>query len=397
MAPKFTLPGCALLLLLALSSCLKDDVQIDVSYYSAEEYEIISKTLDLPVVRDNYDVELAPHMVARGSAQPSIDWARATLGRVLFYDKKLSRNMSVSCASCHHQELAFADNVAFSKGFAGGLTKRNSLPLAATANFESSYDGGTTTPTNNNGGVINGPKAVLFFWDERAHSIAEQSINTIQDEVEMGMDLHDLSFRLRQEEYYRILFRKAYGEETVTPTQIVDALQEFCNSITSSHRRFDAEMNARTEGKRSIFTQQELHGERLFTENCSSCHGDMTRPGLALANNGLDAQYTDEGVGALTRNFNDIGVFKVPFLRNVARTAPYMHDGRFATLEAVIEHYSTGLQDHHNLHPNLRDERGLARRFNFTAEDKAALIAFLNTVTAQKLLQDRRFSDPFKK
>jgi cytochrome c peroxidase len=367
-----------------MTSCLKDDVVVKDYHYTPDEYQVIQQYFNLPQDLLNYQVKLPGHMLAPGITNPDISDAKATLGRVLFYDPKLSANETKSCASCHHQSLAFSDDVAHSEGFAGELTPRNSLPLGNVANFESSYGGGFS-------------QSAFFFWDERAHSIAQQSIMTIQDEIEMGMDLNELADRLNATDYYPILFKKAYGNDRVVPSRITEALEEFINSIVSKDSRFDEGL-ARARNSFTNFTNfssQENLGRALFTQNCASCHSaDMSTLAVSVANNGLDMEYEDKGMGALSGNPYENGVFKVPFLRNVELTGPYMHDGRFETLEEVVEHYSSGIQNHPNLDFRLRN--GIApRNMNFTETEKAALVAFLKTLTDPVLVSAEKYSDPF--
>lgn len=385
-------------LVFVFSSCLKDNVEADLFHYTDEEYAILQQHLDLPRTPFDYRQRF------RGSGfippfndrQPTdFTDSKATLGRVLFFDKKLSLNESVSCESCHKQNLAFSDDVAFSKGFDGKLTKRNSIALSSVVNFETSYGGSQFVGAS-----------VAFFWDERAHSIDEQSRLTIQDDIEMGMDLDDLAARLSQEKYYQILFAKAYTTDEITPDRITDALQEFVNSITSFDSKFDHRFESGKDhnGNFRNFTAAENLGKRLFEQNCSSCHGhDMVRPARThsnVANNGLDLEYADPGVGHITRRAIDDGKFKIPFLRNIELTGPYMHDGRFATLEEVIEHYNSGVQNHPNLDFRLKEDLNAnpqqPRKLNLSEEEKGALVAFLKTLTDPTLLQDVKFSDPFK-
>ncbi len=380
-----------ILLSLLLTSCLKDNVEVRSILYTEDEYAAISAVLNLPNDRLSYEVKLPQHMKNLGMTAPVLSDAKATLGRVLFYDKQLSRNQAVSCASCHHQELAFSDNKRFSEGFNGELTLRNSLALGSVANFKSSYEGGST---------FNGQQQ-FFFWDERAHSIQEQSALTLQDDIEMGMNLDELASRLSQHEYYRVLFRKAYGADVIHPAFITEALQEFINAIVSTSTRFDDGISAvNGDPFRNFpnFTQAENLGRNLFITHCSSCHGaNMSISPEKVANNGLDEVYEDAGVGGITQQPSDLGKFKVPFLRNIALTAPYMHDGRFATLEEVVEHYNSGVKMHPNLDFRLRTEDGSApRRLSLTEDEKEALVAFLNTLTDETLVTASRFSDPFR-
>lgn len=386
-----TLLSLFALLSLSLVSCVKDNVDVRNIVYTDDEYAAISTVLNLPNDRVSFEVSLPQHMKNLGMTPPAISDAKATLGRVLFYDKQLSRNLSVSCASCHQQDLAFADSKRFSEGFNGELTLRNSLALGSVANFKSSYEGGST---------FNGQQQ-FFFWDERAHSIQEQSALTLQDNIEMGMDLNDLCQRLSEEEYYRVLFRKAYGTDVIQPALVTEALQEFVNAIVSTSTRFDegiSSVNGDPFRNFPNYTQAENMGRNLFVQHCSSCHGaNMSISPEKVANNGLDEVYGDEGVGGITNQLEDIGKFKVPFLRNIALTAPYMHDGRFATLEEVVEHYNSGIKMSSNLDFRLRNGDGSAPlRLNLTQQEKDALVAFLNTLTDEALVIANRFSDPFK-
>ncbi len=374
-----------------LTSCLKDNVAVQEFNYTDQEFSVISRDLNLPIDRDDYLVHLPQHMMGKGFIPPSINSAKATLGRVLFYDTKLSRNNSVSCASCHKQELAFSDDLAFSKGFDGQLTKRNSLPLASTANFEASYGGG---------GAFNGLKAG-FFWDERAQSIHDQSKLTIQDDIEMGMDMNALPGKLANEEYYHILFKKAYGDDIINENRILESIQEFVNAFFCVDSKFDEGLNRTNDPFSSFpnYSTAENLGKSLFMQHCASCHSrDMSTLSTVVANNGLDAVYADKGLGGISGREQDEGLFKVPFLRNVALTAPYMHDGRFATLADVVEHYSSGIQANPNLDPLLYSPSapGQAMQMNFTQDQKQALVAFLQTLTDYNFIQDARFSDPFK-
>lgn len=375
--------------LFLLTSCLEDEVEITREYYSAEELAVLRQWLDLPVDLYDYSLRLPSHIVQNHGARfPFVSNSKATLGRVLFYDKKLSATDAVSCASCHKQELAFSDDKALSVGFDGELTKRNSLALGAVANFETSYEGQSSL-------------AAGFFWDERTHSLQQQSLESIQDPVEMGMPMSLLPEKLAREPYYPILFQKAYGEERITPDRITEALEEFMNAFVSVQSPFDEAM-ARRQGSLFVhfpgFTAQENRGKGLYLTHCGSCHSmDMTSLAARVANNGLDLVYADRGVGAVTGSAADHGVFKVPFLRNIALTAPYMHDGRFASLQEVVEHYDSGIQDHPNLDPRLRDpQTGEPKRLNLTEQEKEDLITFLHTLTDETFLQDVRFSDPFR-
>ena len=388
-----------LLALLIFSACLEDVAETTVQSYTDEDRATFQATLDLPEEVHSYAVELPEHVTALGLSpspnnhgNPATHNRIATLGRVLFYDTKLSHNESVSCASCHDQQHGFADPVALSKGFAGEHTKRNSLALGATVSFSTAYD-------SNNSFLNNGSGTALFFWDERASSIAEQSRLTIEDDIEMGMDLDELSDRLNEQAYYRILFREAFGDTQVRPDRITQALDAFVDAMAATDTRFDEGLNNTGDPAADFanYSPSENLGKALFLSHCASCHGErMVTNTINLANNGLEMTYTDQGVGARTGFNQDAGKFKVPHLRNVAMTAPYMHDGRFESLAEVVDFYSEEVVNHPNLHPNLKDGDA-PRRLHLSAEEKTALVDFLGTLTDHQLAADVRFSDPFKR
>ena len=387
---KFILPTLIGLMALGLSSCVKDSVNSTVRHYTDAEYQKISAVLNLPQEPLDYSLSI-PTNLGGNSAINRIDEDVAALGRVLFYDKNLSANNSKSCASCHEPAKAFADGTVQSEGFDGEVTPRNSLALGAVVNFKSSY-GGSTNFNNMNAG---------FFWDDRAATVAIQSEETIQNPIEMGMNFEELEQRIRDLDYYDVLFDKAFGDSfgVSKKDQILEALSTFVNSIATFNSKFDRGLGLgfSTVNDFSNFTAKENLGKTLFNANCASCHGDKISTTVKrVANNGLDLDYTDEGVGAITNIPADMGVFKVPMLRNVALTFPYMHDGRFATLEQVIEHYSSNIKAHPNLDDNLKDIYGQPKNMNFTAEEKEALIAFLHTLTDVESLTQEKYLDPFK-
>ncbi|MCB0629529.1 MAG: cytochrome c peroxidase [Saprospiraceae bacterium] len=307
----------------------------------------------------------------------------ATLGRVLFYDKNLSVNNTVSCASCHQQELGFSDVVQFSEGHNAELTGAHSMRLANT-NF------------------YLGPQ---MFWNKRAADLEEQTTQPIQDHKEMGFDVEQggidaLIEKLEQLEYYPILFEQAFGQETITEERMQMALAQFIRSMISVDSKFDrgaeqafdpAQPGNLANAPFPNFTAEENRGKRLFFNpipqggvGCAGCHQPPT---FALdansLNNGLDRDETT--------------VFKSPSLKNVAITGPYMHDGRFATLQEVIEHYNSGIRGGTTLDSRLQlPNTNQPLRLNLSDEDKAALADFLRTLTDDQLISDERFSDPFK-
>jgi len=322
--------------------------------------------------------------------------AGAALGRVLFYDRRLSRNNTVACASCHVQTAGFSDPRRFSVGFGGGRTSRNAMGLVNLryTNLKGEQPG--------------------FFWDERAVTLERQVMMPIQDGVEMGMTLPDLEAKLQKLSYYPPLFAAAFGSKQVTGRRIAKALAQFLRSMISFDSKFDRGAAAAKNGDLSDdfanFTALENQGKSLFLEGlggtaelaCAICHAPPTFNMHRSFNIGLDRQYKDRGLGALGRQPNDPftpsddGKFKAPSLRNVALTAPYMHDGRFKTLQQVVEHYSDGVHPHKNLGLAVAaDKTGKPTGFRFSKKEKTALIAFLKTLTDKRFLSDPRFSDPF--
>jgi cytochrome c peroxidase len=305
----------------------------------------------------------------------------ATLGRVLFYDVNLSANNTKSCASCHRQANAFSDPTAFSTGFQGGLTARNSMSLL-NARY---YPNGR------------------FFWDERASSAEAQASRPIVHPVEMGMTMPALVTKLQHISYYPQLFQNAYGTSTIDSARVVRALAQFVRSIVSYRTKYDTGRNAFPANQNPAnvnftnFTAQENQGKQIFfgVGRCATCHGTETFTSPGAKNNGLDLVYADNGVGAITGNPAQNGQFKSPSLRGIQSSGPYMHDGRFTTLAQVVEHYNSGVKAHPNLSVELRNPNGTPRLLNLTAAQKASLVAFLNTLTDTGIAGDVKYSNPF--
>lgn len=339
------------------------------------------KTPHLPEVLYNYALPTMPahfngfleQFAAANLADHPITDAGATLGRVLFYDKELSANRTISCGSCHHQERGFADVGATSVGHGSMHTRRNAMHL------------------------VNQFYVRRQFWDLRAQTLEEQVLMPIQDPVEMGLTLDELMERLRAKTYYPGLFNSAFGNDSITEGRIAIALAQFVRSMVSYRTRYDeGEANGFAD-----FTQLEADGRALFfngTTRCNQCHMTANFFNTDARNTGLDLDYADNGRGEITGNAEDNGKFKVSALRNVALTAPYMHDGRFNTLEEVVEHYNSGVQAHPNLDDRLTVESvvgGTPVQMNLSAYEKQALVAFLHTLTDEQLVNDLRFADPF--
>lgn len=300
----------------------------------------------------------------------------ATLGRVLFYDGHLSVNNAISCASCHKQAFGFADNSKFSIGFEGRLTGRNSPGITSMREFKS------------------------LFWDGRETSLKNLILRPVTNHVEMGIDdAGVLPAKLEKLSYYPQLFATAFGDPAITTDRISTAMSTFLLAVgpNTSMSRFE-EYQA---GITTALTAQEIEGMNLFDikYNCRSCHGGGNggySGSEQFKDIGLDATYRDNGRGAITQMTADKGTFKVPNLRNVGLTAPYMHDGRFNTLDEVVEHYSHNINNSPNLDTALKDQYGHAKSFNINESDKKAIVAFLNSLTDYKTTTDPKFSNPFK-
>ena len=310
------------------------------------------------------------------------------LGRRLFYDPRLSANGKVSCSTCHIQRLAFTDGRATSVGVSGTPLKFNSLTLA---------------------NLLWGPQR--FFWDGRAASLEDQALTPLQHPDEMAQDLRRLVRQLAADPLYKKLFEKAYGE--VSAAAIARALASFERTLISTNSRYDQFLR----GEIKLEPQEEL-GRKLFMAhpdvkvsrrgaNCIDCHSQFLTGGSSarydgFSNNGLDdEQHLQPGLQTVTGNPAHRGMFKVPSLRNIALTGPYMHDGRFKTLEEVLDHYDSGIKNSSTLSPLIveADNRDAAKTghisLHLTAGEKAAIIAFLHTLTDQEFVTAERFSDPF--
>jgi cytochrome c peroxidase len=360
----------------------------------------------LPDTPHDYSVELPAHYlvppVDRGPASVAavehdtmpasnqVTNEGAALGRVLFYDTRLSANGTTSCASCHVQELGFGDSERLSIGFDGERTHRHSMSLT-NARF---YAGGK------------------FFWDERADTLEEQVLMPFQDPIEMGLTLPELERLVSEQPYYDELFVAAFGDQTVTSDRIARALAQFVRSMVSVDSPYDRARANATSVLEDFpeFTDDQNLGKRLFFAPpgrfpCAGCHASDAFMGVApgrndtgATNNGINSGFFDDdlGLGGITGSPEDEGRFKVPSLRNVAVTAPYMHDGRFDTLGQVVRHYSDRIEFNPNLDPALQDDFGSPLRYDFSPREVAAMVAFLETLTDEQFLTDEKFSDPFQ-
>jgi cytochrome c peroxidase len=381
----------AIWLLLSAIGCATDDTVVT------------PETPTLPETPLAYEVTLPAHVTAslglgvdNTPAENPITDAGATLGRVLFHDRLLSLNGSVSCASCHRADAGFADPVVASAGFEGGSTARNSMSLVELRYYARGR----------------------MFWDERARSVEDQVLRPIQDELEMGLTLDELVDRISSTSHYPALFAAAFGDDRVTSERIARALAQYVRSIVSYTSRWDegvAQVTSIADPFPS-YTAEENRGKTLFFGQhdpatrglCGSCHmrdnplaAVPPGPGpvpprinraffqsIGPTDNGLPLREADLGVGGQTGQPRDNNLFKPSSLRNIELTAPYMHDGRFATLEEVVDFYDHQITSTPNLHPALRNADGTPLRLDLSPADRAALVAFLRTLTDTTLAAD---------
>ena len=315
-----------------------------------------------------YPAYFGSRVILRGDNPLTEEGVR--LGRYLFYDKRLSRNGTVSCASCHKQSLAFTDGRRFSVGFDGALTRRSSMSLANLLWVQH------------------------FFWDGRASSLEAQAMGPLTDAHEMGQSMDSLVKKLSAVGMYGPLFAAAFGSRAITQDGIVRALAQFERTLVSADAPYDRYI-------RGGYTMSpaEMRGLRLFFGRavCGNCHGGPKTFDETYHNNGLDrGAFKDSGRYDVTGLAYDRGRFRVVTLRNIALTAPYMHDGRFKTLEEVVDHYSDHIEPSETLSPTLRDTANEPARLRLTREEKRDIVMFLRTLTDGRFVKDPRFSDPFR-
>lgn len=395
---NITASVCILLAILVFASCGKER---NLDDYSEDEYALISQELTLPQVVSDYQLELGEHYLPIGKTYPKVNIVSlgdihlnnnsATLGRVLFYDKTLSLDRNVSCGSCHNAERAFSDDGPFSEGVDKVITKRNTLALATTLSFKISYNPLDASKSRSK-----------FSWDDSSANLPQQVKTAFRKENEMNIEEDEIKARIAESPFYAILFEKAYGDSEVNSDRIAESITAFVDAISAINSKFDKglESSPRFSAEKDFynFTEAENKGKQLYNSNCASCHTDKHNFTVkSSANNGLDMNYEDKGIGGRLNKSELFGVFKIPFLRNIDLTAPYMHDGRFETLEDVVNHYSDGIVNHENLSQELKKEDGTPRNLNLSQEDKSALVAYLKTLTDETLAFDQRFSDPFKR
>jgi cytochrome c peroxidase len=305
-----------------------------------------------------------------------------SLGRMLFYEERLSGDNSMSCATCHAPENSFTDPNQFSTGIDGIAGTRNSMAL------------------------INLGWQKFFFWDGRAKSLEEQILEPIPNPLEMHQKWKDAVSKLQQDVEYRNMFYKAFGEEGIDSIKVSKAIAQFIRTMISGSSKYDVmykfenslPLNSVDQSILSSISPEEWAGYDLFKSlngaDCLHCHSGILMHINKFSNNGLDATFTDLGRGAITGSSNDMGRFKIPTLRNIALTAPYMHDGRFGTLDEVIEHYSSEVVSSPTIDPLM--EHLSSGGVQLDSQEKYLLKKFLMTLTDYSFINNPEFQDPKK-
>lgn len=281
------------------------------------------------------------------------------LGKALFYEANLSRDGSISCNSCHLQQVAFADNPAHptSVGVDNQRGFRNAPALSNMAFFPE------------------------FFWDGGVHHLDFVPINAIESPIEMDRPLADVVAWLNEQEKYQQMFKEAFGIQEITGPYLLQAFSQFMVMMVSDGSRYDDYLR----GTQKL-TDSEAAGLRLFEQHCQSCHAGVLQTNFGYHNNGLDSEFSDLGRGRITEHSADDGKFRVPSLRNIALTAPYMHNARFQTLEDVLDHYAGGIVASATLDEAFLSDTGEVQPLNLSEIEKGQIIDFLRT------LSDRKFT-----
>ena len=341
-------------------SCRKDNVGYEPSPY---ELEIPSHFPDMIIPKDN-------PMTVEGVA----------LGRKLFYEEMLSGDNTMSCASCHAPANSFSDPNQFSTGIDGIQGNRNSMAL------------------------VNLGWQKFFFWDGRAGSLEQQILGPVPNPIEMHQSWKDAVEKLNQNVNYRNLFYKAFGEPGIDSIKVTKAIAQFIRTMISGESKYDVmykfenslPLSSNDQAILPTVTPEEWAGYDLFKSlngaDCLHCHSGVLMHINKFSNNGMDAAFSDPGRGGITGNPNDMGRFKIPTLRNIALTAPYMHDGRFASLDQVIDHYSTGLISSPTIDPLM--EHLTTSGVQLDSQERDLLKKFLMTLTDYNFVNNPNFQDP---
>ena len=333
-------------------------------FFVAVSVLLFSCKKDTTITKFPEEIQL---VIPPGWASPHYDFSTNKLttngfilGRKLFYETKLSQNNAISCGSCHQQQFAFSNqHHALSAGVNGVLGTRNAPALSNLA-----------WQTN-------------FMWDGGINNLEVMPLAPLTNHFEMNETIGNVVNKLQNDATYPYLFNNAFGTTTISSQLLLKALAQFMGMLVSSGSKYD-----RYERGQTSFSTNEMNGLNLFTQKCATCHTTPLFTNLQFMNFGLDSTFTDPGRAGITGAASDSGTFKVPSLRNIALSSPYMHDGRFATLADVLEHYSTGIVHSSTLSPFLNTIAPL------TSMEKQDLILFLNTLTDSTFITDARFKNP---
>jgi cytochrome c peroxidase len=337
--------------------------------------ELITIKLDSTYFTTPFELIIPDLFSAKSTTEPAnnpMTEEGVLLGRMLFYDPILSGDSSISCSSCHKQENGFTDDIQFSKGITGEFGDRNSMH------------------------IVNALWSEPFFWDGRAISLEEQALEPLANPLEMNLKWEDAMLRLNRHTEYPDLFYKAFGSDYIDSIQVAKAISQFERTLVSASSKWD-EFRRSEVNPFLFFTPLEFVGYTVFfteTGDCFHCHGqrELLTDNL-FHNNGMEENIVDIGLEIFTSNPNDKGKFKTPSLRNIEYTAPFMHDGRFQTLEDVIDHYSHGVVYSETVDPLMKkvNQGGLL----LSQEEKNGLLAFLKTFSDTSFIQNSKFSSPF--
>ena len=287
------------------------------------------------------------------------------LGKKLFYEGRLSRNNSISCGFCHIQENAFTHHGhPVSHGIDNRLGIRNAPPIQNMAFLRN------------------------YTWDGVSHDLDERSLVPITTDFEMDSSMPEVVGKLNTDANYKKLFKAAFGDENITGERVLKAISQFMATMVSADSKYDRVLKGKT-----AFTAEKNEGFKLFRNNCASCHSGALFTDESFRNTGMyyNAQYNDRGRYRVTLDWNDNMKFRVPSLRNVEYTAPYMHDGRFTTLEAVLNFYSDLVENQPNLDPLLKKDGHIGIRMN--PSEKQYIIAFLKTLSDQNFITNKAFAE----
>jgi cytochrome c peroxidase len=340
----------------------------------------VDPPVDPPFDPTPYPLQIPPHMPPMIiPADNPLTVEGVKLGRHLFYEMRLSGNNTMSCASCHMPQHSFSDPAQFSTGIDGIQGTRNSMPL------------------------VNLGWETRFFWDGRAMSLEQQILEPVSNPIEMHETWPNAMGKLQDDPAYVALFQQAFGSTDIDSLNVAKAVAQFLRTMISGTSKFDKFIQGEVQltlDEQEGFLLTQLEGGAIGNglggqggADCFHCHphGGARFTDGQLRNNGLDATFTDPGLGGVTGLPQDMGKFKTPSLRNVALTAPYMHDGRFQTLEEVIDHYDSGGQPSPTIDPNMKFQQG---GLQLTPLKKQQLIAFLHTLTDMDFVNDPKFHDP---